>query len=150
MELIFLTIIFPKGEVTMERAPLFRAVSVIMAFVLLFSVFCNVKAYADNGNNSLSLTEEEKSYIVSHESLKVGYVTDRIPVSFQDDNGAAGITRYILDRISKIAGIEFEYVPLPSGEVTYDYLLSEGKQKCKRYSHKSAVFFKPQGGCCKG
>ncbi len=58
---------------------------------------------------------------------KVGYVQDRKPVSFMTDTGElGGITRYILDRISELSGVEFEYVALPTGSVTYDYLLNEG------------------------
>ena len=58
---------------------------------------------------------------------KVGYVQDRKPVSFINESGElAGITRYILDRISELSGVEFEYVALPTGSVTYDYLLNEG------------------------
>ncbi len=58
---------------------------------------------------------------------KVGYVTDRRPVSFQNEDGELdGITRLVLDRVSQIAGVEFEYVALPSGSVTYDYLLGQG------------------------
>ena len=58
---------------------------------------------------------------------KVGYVQDRKPVSFINESGElGGITRYILDRISELSGVEFEYVALPTGSVTYDYLLNEG------------------------
>ena len=58
---------------------------------------------------------------------KVGYVQDRKPVSYMNEDGElGGITRYILDRISELSGVEFEYVALPNGAVTYDYLLGEG------------------------
>lgn len=60
-------------------------------------------------------------------TYKVGYVQDRKPVSFMDEDGElAGITRYILDRIEELSGVDFEYVALPTGSVTYDYLLGEG------------------------
>ena len=71
-------------------------------------------------------TKEEQAYIDAAKSLKIGYVTDRKPVSFQDENGElAGISRYIFDRIEKISGLNFEYVALPSGDITYDYLQNE-------------------------
>ncbi len=60
-------------------------------------------------------------------AFKVGFVTDCSPVSLADENGdLAGITRLVLDRISGLAGVEFDYVALPSGDVTYDYLVDEG------------------------
>ncbi len=60
-------------------------------------------------------------------AYKVGYVQDREPVSYMNEDGElGGITRYILDRISELSGVEFEYVALPNGAVTYDYLLGEG------------------------
>ena len=75
----------------------------------------------------LDLTPEEQAYVQQCGPLKVGYVQDRIPVSFQDENGElGGISRYIFDRIQQISGLEFEYAALPNGSVTYDYLLGEG------------------------
>ncbi len=73
-----------------------------------------------------AFTMEEKEYISSHSSLKVGYVQDRVPICFVGENGeAAGISRYIFDRVSEISGLDFEYVALPNGDVTYDFLQRE-------------------------
>ena len=103
----------------------------IVAFLLAFSVaaasaFCAAAAaFADSGESELN--SEERNYIENHKTLKIGYVQDRIPVSFTDENGElAGISRYIFDRVSELCGIDFEYVPLPAGEVTYDYLIESG------------------------
>ena len=72
-------------------------------------------------------TDEEEEYIKNAETLKVGYVRDRKPVSFCGTNGElSGISREIFDRISQISGLKFEYIELPEGDVTYDYLLNEG------------------------
>ncbi len=96
----------------------------IIFFVLFYTVL--PQAYADDKPNVLRFTSEEESYILSHKKLKVGYVQDRIPVSFINKNGEFdGISRYILDHISSLCGFEFEYVPLPTGDVTYDYLINE-------------------------
>lgn len=68
-----------------------------------------------------ALAEEEQ------DTLKVGFVQDRAPVSFADGSGQLrGVSRYIFDRLSSLTGLKFEYVPLPAGSVTYDYLLSQG------------------------
>lgn len=83
-------------------------------------------AYAEEPQRSL-FTEEEQAYIAQEKTLKVGYVRDRRPVSFHDDNGElAGISRPIFDRIAAISGLRFSYVELPAGDVTYEYLLNEG------------------------
>ncbi len=101
-----------------------RFFSAFITLFLLMSCFVAPQVSAYNENNSLSLTQEEKNYIESHKSVKVGYVRDRIPVSFLNDNGEAdGISRHIFDRVSELSGLNFEYVALPMGDVTYDYLL---------------------------
>ncbi len=60
--------------------------------------------------------------------LKVGYVTDRNPVSYRDEETGelGGISREIFDRIQELSGLQFEYVELPSGSVTYSYLWEQG------------------------
>lgn len=98
-----------------------------LVFVFISLFFAAVPKVQAKGRNSLQLTAEEKNYISSHGSLKIGYVQDRIPVSFSDENGElAGISRYIFDHISELCGLKFKYVPLPINDVTYDYLLNGG------------------------
>lgn len=105
----------------------YRFVSVLVIAFLVLLCATAPKVNANEKQVKLSLTPEEKDYISSHESLKVGYVQDRIPVSFSNEDGDAdGISRYIFDRVSDLSGIKFEYVPLPLGDVTYDYLLGKG------------------------
>ncbi len=97
----------------------------IAAVILLGAVLTCGAAYAD-GTPDLGLTEEERAFVANAGPLKVGYVQDRVPVSFQGGDGElTGISRYIFDRLAQISGLEFTYVPLPTGEVTYDYLLGE-------------------------
>lgn len=85
----------------------------------------NNRAFAEDRGIPV-FTDEEQKYIASHKSLKVGFVPDRIPVSLADEKGEfKGISRYILDRISEICGIEFQYTALPTKNVTYDYLTGE-------------------------
>lgn len=103
-----------------RRTLAFIAVSICLLHI------CTLEASAAPEGTSV-FTEEEQAFIKDHEPLKVGFVQDRIPVSFSDENGELkGITRYILDRIARTSGFTFEYVPLPDGSVTYDYLLGEG------------------------
>ena len=68
-------------------------------------------------------TREELEYMASGKSLRVAYVADRNPLSFTDENGElAGISREIFNQISENSGLQFEYVALPEGEITYEYL----------------------------
>ena len=109
----------------MKNKGILRGAAFVLAAVLaggLPGISAEAQELPDN-----SFTEEEQAYIESGKILKVGYVRDRKPVSFQGENGElAGVSRYIFDRISEISGLHFEYVELPAGDVTYDYLLNEG------------------------
>ncbi len=72
-------------------------------------------------------TPEEREYVESLGVLKVGYVGDRIPISFKEEatGELGGVSRAIFDRIQEISGLKFEYQELPSGSVTYDYLAEQ-------------------------
>ncbi len=101
----------------------FRVLSVCAAAVTVLLCSAVPQVYADNERTELSFTSEEQDYINSHGTVKVGYVTDRIPVSFENKDGEAdGISRYIFDRVSQLSGLGFEYEALPVKDVTYDYL----------------------------
>ncbi len=68
-------------------------------------------------------TREELDYMKNGRTLRVAYVADRKPLSFTDENGElAGISRALLDQIAEISGLKFEYVELPEGKITYEYL----------------------------
>lgn len=71
------------------------------------------------------LTRKEAEYIAQGRVLKVAYVADRKPLSFTNEEGEfAGITRQVCNRIEQISGLKFEYVELPEGDITYEYLQS--------------------------
>lgn len=69
------------------------------------------------------LSVEQRRYIESLGTIKVGYMSDRIPLSYvEDETGEfCGITRQILDRIQELTGLQFTYVALPLGKVEYTY-----------------------------
>lgn len=103
-----------------------RLFSAIIAAAYIFSCLLTC-VYAEETPSAPVFTPEEQDYINSHSSVRVGYITDRIPICFQNDEGEAdGISRLIFDRISSISGLDFEYTPLPVNDVTYDYLLDGG------------------------
>ena len=97
----------------------------VMLILVVLRFVCPLQAVCEYTETIFS--EEELNYIQSSHELKVGYVCDRKPLSFQGENGQLeGISREIFDKISEISGLKFNYVELPAGSVTYDYLLSEG------------------------
>lgn len=71
------------------------------------------------------MTAEQRYFIDSSKTIRVGYVQDNIPVSYTDAQTGEfkGITRDILDKLQELSGLTFEYVPLPQGSVDYSYLL---------------------------
>lgn len=70
------------------------------------------------------ITSEQRAFIESSGPIRVGYMQDNMPVSYIDPQTGefAGITRDILDEIQELSGLQFEYVPLPEGNVDYQYL----------------------------
>ncbi|MBR3812113.1 MAG: diguanylate cyclase [Agathobacter sp.] len=68
-------------------------------------------------------TREELEYVQKAPCLKVAYVPERIPLSFENEAGELdGISRAIFDKIAELSGLKFDYVELPEGSITYDYL----------------------------
>lgn len=80
--------------------------------------------------NYVPYTKAELDYIASAAVLTVGCRSDIRPVSYVDERTGevVGITRDILDEISRISGLEFAYVALPEGNITYDYLRDQKLQ----------------------
>lgn len=78
--------------------------------------------------NNTPFTSGELEYIAQAPVLSIGCRSDSMPVSFTDEKTGevTGITRDILEEISRVSGLKFAYVPLPYGEMTYDYLRDNG------------------------
>ncbi len=108
-----------------------KSLRILSAFLSAIFIFLCFSVYlipsAEDAVPDPGYTPEESEYIARGKTLKVGYVQDRIPVSFKNGDGECdGISKYIFDRVSEISGLKFEYAALPDGQVTYDYLLGEG------------------------
>ena len=73
-------------------------------------------------------TAEDREFIDSMDTIRVGYASDSQPLSFTNEKTGEfdGITRHIFDRIQKISGLKFEYVALPKGTVTNEFLQDHG------------------------
>ena len=69
-------------------------------------------------------TRQELEYVKQGNVLKVAYVTGRKPLSFHNEAGELdGISRAIFDKISEISGLKFDYIELPEGEISYEFLM---------------------------
>lgn len=73
--------------------------------------------------NDIPFTKSEQQYIRESPVLRVACCSDMRPVSYVDQatGEIRGIARDILDEVSEQSGLRFEYVPLPGGELDYDY-----------------------------
>ncbi len=68
-------------------------------------------------------TKDELAYVNNADTLRVAYVPERRPLSFKNEDGELdGISRAIFDKIAEISGLKFEYVELPEGDITYEFL----------------------------
>lgn len=75
-----------------------------------------------------TFTREEAEYIQSAGPITIA-VTKRLPWAFSDETGAAtGITKDMLNEISRISGLKFDVVQLPTSEMAMQ-AASEGKTK---------------------
>lgn len=78
--------------------------------------------------SNTEFTYSELNYIEEMPAIPIGYLPTGRPFSFTDEKTGemAGITRDILDRVSELSGLQFEYVELPSADVDQDYLWDNG------------------------
>ena len=68
-------------------------------------------------------SREEMEFVQNREPLRVAYISDRKPLSFTNEEGELdGISREIFDAIAEVSGLTFEYIALPQGDITYQFL----------------------------
>ncbi len=113
----------------MRHGRIIRALMLLLALCIIFAGIVPAALAEDASGEPAPdrFTEEELARNAALGTLRVGYVQDRIPVTFTDEKTGelGGISRAIFDRIQEVSGLKFEYVELPLGSVTYDYLLGE-------------------------
>ncbi|MDD3361406.1 MAG: transporter substrate-binding domain-containing protein [Hespellia sp.] len=80
--------------------------------------------YFGDVQNSQVFSQSEQEYLQEVGEINLGYASIQDPVSYKDAKTGefAGMTRAILDRISEISGLKFNYIALPTGPIDYDYL----------------------------
>lgn len=70
----------------------------------------------------VKFTQSEKEYIKNCPAIKIGCLASEKPMLYKNKSGKpTGITIDILNNISKISGIKFEYIQIQSKTNEYDY-----------------------------
>lgn len=74
--------------------------------------------------SNTEFTHSELNYIKEMPEITIGYWPSGRPFTYTDTKTGelGGITRDIMDRISKISGLKFRYTALPSADIGLDYL----------------------------
>lgn len=73
-------------------------------------------------NTEVHFTREEREFIAACPTLKLGINTATRPMAYLNENGTfAGIDVEILQRISEISGLDFEWYELPGRQSAYGY-----------------------------
>lgn len=79
--------------------------------------------YGEIDASTLLFTREEAEYIKNNDSITVGLMKNRRPLSYTDKNGnAVGMAVDLMNLISKKTGIKFKYEFLDIGQTGMDYL----------------------------
>lgn len=85
----------------------FTKIIKFLLFSLLLSSFFSLVTYA----NELHLTEEEKVWLDTHKTIKIGAISGWPPYNFYNDRGDfSGIAAEILKYIEKNTGLKFNYI----------------------------------------
>lgn len=82
------------------------------------------KKYFSDIQDSQVFSKAEQTYIENLGEVNLGYVSNQDPVSYTDSQTGefSGMTRAILNKVSQISGLNFHYMALPAGKISYDYL----------------------------
>ena len=80
----------------------------------------------DRGRYRVLLSDKEKEYIKTMPVQRVVLYRDNAPYSYEQDGRMEGITVRVLERLSILTGLQFEYVPVDQWDEAYD-AIREGK-----------------------
>lgn len=75
------------------------------------------KYHTQSAEQQTIISDEEKVYIENHGPVLVSYISDWIPVSYEDRNGEfCGAMRSLFDEITARTGLQFTYQKTESGQ----------------------------------
>lgn len=82
----------------------------ILMFFVLLNGFNSVLAESDTSEDDSLLTLEEKQYVENNPVVKAGLIDGSAPFSYKNEDGEIqGVFLYVLNNISGITGLTFEY-----------------------------------------
>jgi signal transduction histidine kinase/CheY-like chemotaxis protein len=112
----------PKNQDLMDA--LDDAMGEILAINPYYSTQLYEQYYGQtDASTLLSLTKEEAAFVQSCGTVTVGFIPNRAPFSYLDENGTpAGIVPDILSLISRKSGLIFQYEMTEAGQTSPDYL----------------------------
>ena len=68
--------------------------------------------YREYNTNVLKLTDAEKNYLAGRPKIRVGFISDYMPLEYVDENGEPqGLGLEYIKEISELTGIQFVYEP---------------------------------------
>jgi|GEM_PF-2463952 len=68
--------------------------------------------YREYNSNILNLTDAEKNYLAGHPKIRVGFISDYMPIEYVDEEGQPqGLGIEYIKEISQLTGIQFVYEP---------------------------------------
>lgn len=97
--------------------------------------------YYDRFDKAVLFTTEEKQYLTDKKVLRVGYLDNYYPFSYDEDGEFKGLTRELLESGLGITGIELEYVLL-SDKRAASQALANGEIDIFSYSIEREVVLK--------
>ena len=97
--------------------------------------------YYDRFDKAVLFTTEEKQYLTDKKVLRVGYLDNYYPFSYDEDGEFKGLTRELLESGLGITGIELEYVLL-SDKRAASQALANGEIDIFAYSIEREVVLK--------
>lgn len=72
------------------------------------------KYYDSRLDHTILLSQEEKDYIEAKKNITVGYFDGYYPFSYEIDGIYHGLAKQVLDEVSALTGLTFDYVEMPN------------------------------------
>ena len=103
-----------------------RISSGLKGTVLLFLILCLPIGVYASAIKKVDLTDEEKAFVQTHETIRIGYDPNFIPYEFQDKDGAfKGICADYVTLLNKKLGLNMQPVEVK----TWEEVISKAKDK---------------------
>ena len=103
-----------------------------------------VKYYDSRLDQTILLTREEKAYIAEKKNITVGYFDGYYPFSYENNGAYHGLAKQVLDEISVVTGLTFDYVRMENMDEARQ-ALADGKIDLLNYCGDTPQNMKQSG-----